>query len=135
MKPEESVLQSVKRLCNVDEGNDEFDSELLIYINSVLTVLRQIGVETKMMMVDSDHVAWSDLIPTGKDLATIVPYVGLRVQKLFDPSASGGISEARDQMIAEYEWRIQLEADPIENWGLSSDIRNRSESIDDMDDF
>ena len=44
MNNTESILTSVKKLLGIDEGYTPFDPDLIMHINSVFSILTQMGV-------------------------------------------------------------------------------------------
>ena len=59
----DSILNSVKKIVDIDPSNTAFDDQLIIHINTALNVLRQLGVgddEYPLIIVDKDD-KWEDL--------------------------------------------------------------------------
>lgn len=110
----DSILDTVKKLIGVDVDNDAFDTDLIISINSILSVVRQLGVNTQVETISDKMTTWSELIPptSGYDIEELKTYIVLRVRMLFDPPTSSGISTAIQEQIKELEWRINFEVDP-----------------------
>ena len=110
-----SILSDIKSLLGA--GNiDGFDNDILMHINSVLLVLRQLGIGPSAgLTIDKDTV-WSDLLE-GKDdmLQAVKSYIYLKVRLNFDPPTSGSVMQAMKDLIAEYEWRLNVVVDPDEN--------------------
>ena len=103
----ESILTSVKKQLGIAEDYEHFDSDLIISINSVFSVLNQLGVGPEEGYSISDANAnWSDFLPAGKKLELVKTYVYLKVKLIFDPPTSSAVMEAIKQNIAEQEWRI-----------------------------
>lgn len=44
MELNESILTSIKKLLGIDESYTHFDPDLIMHINSVFSILRQMGV-------------------------------------------------------------------------------------------
>jgi hypothetical protein len=108
----DSILDTVKKTIGIDPENTAFDIDITTALNSVLTILRQLGVETGITRVNDNSSTWTELIPEKYDLDTVKSYVCLRVRMLFDPPTSSGISTAIQEQIKELEWRINFEVDP-----------------------
>ena len=109
----DSILTSIKKMLGIPEEYEHFDLDLIIHINTVLSILAQIGVGpySGYSISDSSNT-WDEFIPSGKNLETIKTYVYLRVRLLFDPPQSGTAAEAINRMISELEWRISVNVDP-----------------------
>ena len=103
----ESILTSVKKQLGIAEDYEHFDPDLIISINSVFSVLNQLGVGPEEGYSISDaNDNWSDFLPAGKKLELVKTYVYLKVRLIFDPPTSSAVMEAVKQNIAEQEWRI-----------------------------
>ncbi len=111
----DSILTSIKKLLGIDEAYEHFDPDLIMHINSVLAILTQLGVGPENGFSISDKTAvWSDFISDSPKLGFIKSYMNLKVRLLFDPPLGSAVIEAMNRQIGELEWRIQVEADPIE---------------------
>ena len=103
----ESILTSVKKQLGIAEDYEHFDPDLIVSINSVFSVLNQLGVgpDEGYSITDKNDL-WSDFLPAGKKLELVKTYVYLKVKLIFDPPTSSAVMEAIKQNIAEQEWRI-----------------------------
>ena len=112
-----NVLNEIKKLSGLPPEDDSFDSDLFIYLNGLQLVLSQLGIKLiEGVIIDKDTV-WSDLIdPSVKQnvILTIKMYLSSKVRKIFDPPQSGSAMQSLDEVIAEYEWRLNVEVDPSE---------------------
>ena len=43
----ESILTSIKKLLGIQEECEDFDTDIIIHINTVFTILNQLGVAQK----------------------------------------------------------------------------------------
>ena len=103
----ESILTSVKKQLGIAEDYEHFDPDLIISINSVFSILNQLGVGPEEGYSISDkNDMWTDFLPAGKKLELVKTYVYLKVKLIFDPPTSSAVMEAVKQNIAEQEWRI-----------------------------
>ena len=113
MEPENSILNSVKKTCNVAESDTSFDTDLILYINAQLSVLPQLGVGDAPFSISGASEEWSDFLTEGSDETEIVKaYLGVAVRLVFDPPASGSVKEALQNYKDELEWRINVAVDP-----------------------
>lgn len=112
----ESILTSIKKLLGIAEDYTQFDVDLIIHINTVLSILGQIGVgdESRYSIVDKS-TTWDTLIGYESKLDMVKSYVYLKVKILFDPPQSSAVMEAINRTISELEWRILVATDPTEN--------------------
>lgn len=109
----DSILQSIKKLIGVDSKYTEFDTDIIMHINSVFIILNQLGAGPEKGFFISDETSiWSDFIPEkGEMLETVKTYMYLKVKMIFDPPMSTAVLEAMKQMIKELEWRINVQAE------------------------
>lgn len=110
-----SILNSVKRDCGIKDDYTHFDDELILDINSVFPILRQLGVDAPagFSIVDAT-TNWSDYLPEGDVLEMVKKYVALKVRLMFDNSTlTGTVKEVIENQIKEFEARIGYEVDPL----------------------
>ena len=108
----ESILNSVKAMLGLSSDYTPFDNELIMHINSVFTILRQLGLGEKKVEITDDTDEWSDFFNGDLDIGLIKSYVFLKVKQMFDPPTNSGAIEAIDRQIKEFEWRLNVEVDP-----------------------
>lgn len=108
----DNILDSTKTLAGLMEGDDSFDSELIMYINSVFLVLKQLGVgPSKGFVVTSKDATWSAFIADDEILReTVKAYMGAKVKMQFDPPTQSSVSSAYENTISELEFRLSVES-------------------------
>ena len=102
-----SILTSIKKLLGITESCTDFDTDIIIHINTVLMTLNQLGVGTEGFQIEDKNDVWSEFVDTNK-LAATKSYVHLRVKLLFDPPLNSAIIEAIKESIRELEWRLNV---------------------------
>ena len=103
----ESILTSVKKLLGIAEEYEQFDTDIIMHINSVFMILRQLGVgPSEGFSINDKNSKWTDFLDDDITLESVKSYVYLKVRLLFDPPTSGVVMEATNRMINELEWRI-----------------------------
>ena len=111
----DSILTSIKKLLGIAEDYEHFDQDLIIHINSVLSVLTQLGVgPSEGFSIEDENATWNDFIPEDKRLSSIRSYVYMKVKLLFDPPLSSSVMESMNRMISEFEWRLNIAAEPTQ---------------------
>ena len=110
----ESILTSIKKLLGIAEEYTHFDADIIMYINSVFPKLTQIGVGPKKgFRIEDELATWNDFLQTDSVLFdSVKSYIYLNVKLLFDPPLNGTVMASYDRMIKEYEWRLNVTADP-----------------------
>lgn len=109
----DSILTSIKKLLGIGEEDTSFDPDIIMHINSVFFILRQIGVNPQKRFSITNKVAvWGDYVLPDQDLEIIKSYIYLKVRLLFDPPLSGAAVELMKSSASELEWRIMVDVDP-----------------------
>lgn len=106
-----SILDSIKKMLGIDPVYTEFDSEIIVNINSVFFTLKQLGVgpTTTFAIADKNDV-WADFSDT-VDLEAIKMYIYLKVRLGFDPPSSSFVLASIENQIKELEFRLNVESD------------------------
>lgn len=108
----DSILNTIKKACNIAEDDTSFDTDLIMYTNSVFMNLSQIGmVQADNFSIADSSTTWDALLPEDDSLIAVQTYISLKVRTLFDPPASSAAMEAINKTIAELEWRINGKTD------------------------
>lgn len=111
----DSILQTVKKMLGIPPEYDAFDTDIVIHINSVFSVLTQLGVgPNEGFSIKDDTAKWSDYIPEGKAVEDIKSYVYMKVRLVFDPPTSSAAMQAMKDLCSEFEWRINVAVDTEE---------------------
>ena len=105
--PKNSILTSIKKLLGITESCTDFDTDIIMHINTVLMTLNQLGVGTEGFQIEDKNAVWSEFIESDK-LAATQSYVYLRVKLLFDPPLNSAIIESIKESIRELEWRLNV---------------------------
>jgi len=104
-----SILTSVKKVLNIDASYTAFDEDILMHINSVFSILTQLGVGPSTgFAIEDDTVTWDAFLGTDPRLSNIKTYVYLRVRMLFDPPTTSYLIDAMKEQIRELEFRMNV---------------------------
>lgn len=107
---EESILTSIKKLLGITENDTNFDTDIIIHINSVFMVLNQLGVgQSEGFRIEDKYSTWDEYITEDDDLDAVKTYIYLKVKLIFDPPLSSSVLEANKQLINELEWRLNVQ--------------------------
>lgn len=105
----ESILTSVKKMLGITEDYTHFDADIIIHINSVFSILTQLGVgPAEGFLIHDARSVWSDFLEEDTKIELVKSYMYLKVKLLFDPPLSSAVIESSNRMISEYEWRLNL---------------------------
>lgn len=112
----DSILESTKKVIGLEPENEDFDVDVTMHINSIFSVLGQLGVGPAdgFMILDAS-ATWSDFLDDVKLLNMVKTYMYLRVRLLFDPPSTSFTIEAQERQFREFEWRINLQRESALN--------------------
>lgn len=106
----ESILKSVKLHIGISETDDHFDPDIILDINSVFSILHQMGVgPEKTFSIVDDKAIWDDFLDDD-DFNEVKTYMYLKVKMMFDPPTNSNIMNAMKEQINEFEWRLNVSA-------------------------
>lgn len=126
MEMTESVLTSIKKLLGIDENYTHFDADITMHINSVFSILTQMGVgPANGFSITGKEETWSGFISgNGNVLPLVKSYVYQKVRLLFDPPTSSAAVESINRQISEFEWRLFVAADLADNTSGKGEVQN-----------
>ena len=109
---ENSILNTIKSML-LGSGIEvtDFDTDLIVLINSTLSNMMQLGVSEKQFHITGPSETWDQLITNENILASVKEYIYIRAKLLFDPPSSSIVMEAYKEILKEDEWRITNELD------------------------
>lgn len=114
----DSILDSVKKVLGLESTYTAFDTDIILHINSVISVLNQLGIgPVGGFMIVDNTATWDAFVGTNTDmnLNMVKTYVYLRVRLLFDPPATSFAIEAFTKQYQELEWRLNVKREG-ESW-------------------
>lgn len=111
----DSILTTTKELSGVMLEYNNFDKDLVMYINSVFMVLKQLGVgPAEGFMIKDASTTWEEFLPNSTVLReSVKAYMGNKVRLQFDPPTNSALLEALTRNVNEFEWRLNVEAETI----------------------
>ena len=104
-----SILNDIKKLLGLDPSYTVFDQDIIIHINSVFMILRQLGVgpEEGYKITDANNI-WSEFSEDNIFIESVKTYIYLKVKMYFDPPQNSAHAQAIQAQIAELEWRLNV---------------------------
>lgn len=113
---EASILTTVKTSLGIESDDTSFDPDILMFTNSVLATLNQVGVGPENGFEIEDAAAtWDEFLDGDSRLNNVKAYVYLKVRMLFDPPATSFAIQALNDNARELETRIYI-ASEVEKW-------------------
>lgn len=108
----DSILTSIKQMLGIEEEQVNFDVDIVIHINSVFSILAQLGVgPSGGFSIRDKTTLWSEFIGDSTILELVKSYMYMKVKLIFDPPLSSAVIEAMKVSIAEFEWRLNTLAE------------------------
>lgn len=108
-----SILNDVKLQCGMTSDYTAYDAVIIMHINTVLMILKQLGIANSDFSGVTDTTqTWDDLLGDFEDVEGVVTYVGSKVRMIFDPPQASAHSKALEETIKELEWRLNVAVDP-----------------------
>lgn len=110
----DSILISIKKLLGIAEDDTEFDADILMHINTVIMILRQMGVgPIGGYIVTGNSETWNSYLGADgmKQFASVKSYIYLKVRQMFDPATNGAVTESTNNLIKELEYRLYFESE------------------------
>lgn len=106
----DSILDSTKKVVNLDPSYTAFDQDIISFINSAFVTLHQLGLgPDDGFWIESSAETWDEFITSPPNYVNMVKtYVFLRVRMLFDPPTTSFLISAMNEQIREYEWRLNV---------------------------
>ena len=112
---EDSILTSIKKMLGITEDYEHFDKDIILCINSVFSILTQLGVGPKTGFCIVDNTTkWGGYLGQDGRLDMVKSFMYLRVRLMFDPPQNGPMTDALERQAKELEWRILIAADQTE---------------------
>lgn len=113
MAEETSILKTIKKMIGGDVDSDYFDLDLIVAINSAISTLYQIGIETLNLQgnafeITGEDETWAELIGNYKYVNMVKSYIYQRVRLMFDPPQNSFLVNAIQDQIKETEWRLTV---------------------------
>ena len=104
-----SILDSTKKILGVAADYTEFDTDIIIHINSVFGTLNDLGIgPIDGFMIEDSEATWEDFLAGDNRFNPVKTYMYLRVRLLFDPPTNSFLVSSLQEQIKELEWRLNV---------------------------
>lgn len=105
----DSILNSVKLNLGIPEDHTEFDTDILMHINSAFSVLHQVGASPEAgFSINDEFSDWSDFVQGVQNVQMVKTYVCLKVKLIFDPPNTSYALASMEKVVSELEWRLNM---------------------------
>lgn len=101
-----SILNEIKKLLGIAEEYTHYDTDIIIHINSVFSILEDFGVckVSNYHITGSDNL-WDEVVED-KTVEFVKTYIYMRVKLIFDPPSTSFVITSYENLIKELEWRM-----------------------------
>lgn len=111
-----SILDDVKKVLGLDPTYTAFDPDIILHINTVFTILSQLGIGPSTgYMIMGNTETWDAYLGTDLNLNSVKTYICVKVRMVFDPPTTGFVIAAYEKQIEELEWRLNVKREG-ESW-------------------
>jgi tryptophanyl-tRNA synthetase len=109
---EGSILTTTKKLLGIEEDDTNFDTDIIMYVNSAFSRLHQlaVGPSTCFRIKDKEAV-WTDFTGDRDDLESVGSYIYLKTRLIFDPPTTSVLIDSIDKQIQELEWELNIQVE------------------------
>ena len=122
----DSILVTVRTVNGPSPTDTSYDTDLTMYTNTALSILKNIGIGVGKALIKSDAETWSDFLNVDvlvedddmKQMA--ITFVLLKTKLLFDPPASSIVVQVIENSIKEILWRLEKIGDGGEEDAIAS---------------
>lgn len=107
-----TILSDIKSMLSVEYG-DSFDKEILLFINSAVMEVYQLGCCTYQNEVTED-TTWGDILSTDDmkmSVSFVKKYIYIRTKLSFDPPTSGFHTTALEKELDELKYRLIVQVE------------------------
>lgn len=115
---QDSILITTKKVLGIDEGDDTFDLDITMHINSVFSDLHQLAVGPipDQFFIEDDKPTWADFLNhLALPVMSVKSYMFLRVKLLFDPPPTSFAIESMQKQVDRLEWRLNVAMEEVYN--------------------
>ena len=107
-----SILTTIKKMLGLEEDYTEFDTDIIVLINSALMTLTQLGIgPSSGFLITSAEDTWTSFLGASTELEGVKTYIYLKIRLVFDPPTSASVLEAIKEHLAELEVRLNIQAE------------------------
>lgn len=109
----DSILETIRQMVGLSLYDEAFDLDLIIHINTFLSVIsNQFGIGKKGFSISDESATWHDFLGDKEHLyAPVKTYLYIKVKSVFDSSASSVMAQTLKEEAKELEWRMIAEND------------------------
>ena len=101
-----SILNTIKQMLGIEEEQTDFDTDILVHINTALNILHQLGGCDEWLQIEGPSTEWDELTNDIQKIQMIKTWMYMKVKLMFDPPINSTLISSMERQIAELEFRI-----------------------------
>lgn len=107
----DSILTTIKKLLGITEECEDFDTDIIVHINTAIARLRTLGVgPDEGYQITDETNTWTEYLNGDIRLNDVKQYIYIKVKLVFDPPVASVIT-ALQETLKELEFAINITAD------------------------
>lgn len=108
----DSILKTMKEMLTGYPEDENFNTELIVHINSMIMTLNRIGVGKNGFLITGESETWSDFLGENEnEFEGVKTYMYNKIRLIFDPPTNSFIVESLERSIKEFEWNLYINAE------------------------
>lgn len=107
----DSILITIKKMLGIDQAYTVFDSELVVFINTALMVLEQVGLGPSGFVITGESETWDDFLTDMNKFEGAKTYVYIKTRLAFDPPTNSSLLKSLEDTMKELEWRLNVKGE------------------------
>lgn len=110
----DSILESIKKLFPLADGDTSFDHDFVVFINSAFNNLHLLGIgPTTPFTITGSNETWSEFMVDKYQLEMVKEYVYIKVKLVYDPPANSFTVSNLQDRAKELEWKFTVYYDEM----------------------
>lgn len=108
----DSILTSIKKMLGPGVDDTHFDPDIIMHINSVFMILKQLGIgPVAGFFIEDSSSTWDEYIEDPIECNAVKTYMYAKVKLIFDPPQNSAHIKCLEQTVSEFEWRLNFDAE------------------------
>lgn len=108
----QSILNEIKKMLGISEEYEHFNPDIIVGINSAISILHQLGVgPDESFVITGANETWGDYLGDTSKLEFVKQFVYLQTRLVFDPPTNSNVTNSYEKLLEELKWRINVDVD------------------------
>ena len=106
---EDSILNTIKQMLGVETDSEDFDTDIIVWINSAFSILSEVGVvPSSGYRIESSDNTWDEVLGDALNFEDVKSFVYLKARTMFNPPSTSFALQAMSTELEELAWRIKV---------------------------